>query len=481
MKLRIFILIFLILVSFNFVSSKAVCGEVLSSEKMTPSWFEVQIFSIENESFSRNCFVSPEEYKYCCSIENSGWKIGDSFEAKITDNSSGYVAKPVYLELTNSPYDVFPVLNLEKVVTFNKPSVNFNISFSNLTPIEIEFLEGSKDFFFNGKNISLKNNSYEEVLELEFGGNNFDSSSIYEDQLFVESKDYFLLKEVNFSRTIVCDGCKNNKIRRGEKVEVFLNYNFSDNISELNIYEYIPYDFSLFESGVDSSYGGGNFQKLSWKVKGDSVSVNYSFLSPDDSDKSVLFTNFLEEIEIESKDYTLYKLIPPISSGSSGRTSHYAPSVFSKVSDIYPLISENDSLILAAYSENFSNEGSLDVFKINFTDKIYNRSLELIEAYEFYTNLGNNFNRLSFELELNGSLLNSQDYNNFLIYGRNKEGNFVSLTGQVVGEGENMKFLIDSDEFFKEVLVFGVKNKLTLWDRIVEFYWNLFGFKTGVI
>lgn len=482
MRLRIFILFLVIFFSFNFVSSKAVCGEVFSEEGISPSWFEVKVFSVKNETFEKNCLVSPDQFRYCCSIEDSGWEVGDYFEAKIIDNVSGYVAKSVLIELTNSPYDVFPVLNLEKVIKFNSPQFNFNISSSNLTFVEINYLEDSENFYFQGNFLMLENNSFSDFFEIEFGENNFEARAFYENHIFVELFDYFLLEDLNFSREIVCDGCKNNKIRKGEKVDVFLNYNLSSNVSGLKIYEFIPFGWEILDSEKEPFYQGGDFQIISWTVEGNSFSSNYSFLSPEDSEKEVLFRNYVDELLIDEQNYNLYGVVPPVFSAPNKKSSsrRISPTYFSKVSNTYPMISENDSLLLAVYSDESTDEGSLDIFRINFTNKIYNRSLEFIEAYELYTNLGQNFDRLYFELNLNDSLLEKNDYRDFFVYGIDSKGNFVRLTGNFLEE-DNLKLMVDSDKFFKEIVVFGVKNNLTIWDKIVEWYWTVLGFKTGVI
>jgi hypothetical protein len=481
MKLKIFILILTIFLSFSFISSKAVCGEVFSEKGVSPSWFQVDVYSLENDSFNRSCLVSPDQFRYCCSIENSGWDLGDIFEAKIVDNSSGYIARPVILEITNSPYDVFPLLELEKVIDFENPFVHFNISSSNLTFVKIKYLNESENFSFSNKFVTLENDSYSELLEASFGKNNFEASSFYEGKLFWENFNYFLLEDVNFSREIVCKGCKKNRIRRGEKVDVFLNYNFSSNVFGLKIYEVIPYEWEVLDSEGEVFYNGGEYKIISFLIEGNSFSSNYSFLAPNNSNEEVLFRNYVEEILIDEEIYKLYKLIPVVSSSSKRSLGFRNFKTFSKVDNNYPIISKNDSFQLAVYSENFTNEGALDLVKINFTDKFYNRSLEVFDAYEIYTNLGNNFGKLSFELGLDLKKLEEEGYEDFLVYGRNSKGNFIKLTGKVVGEGKNTKLSIDSSDFLKEVIVFGIKNELNLWDKIVQFYWNLFGFKTGII
>ena len=243
-----------ILLSAKFVAANFVCGEVLDSEKMSASWYDVRIFYDENNDYA-NCEVSPGGNKYCCDTEaipGKTWKIGDEVSAEIFDFESGYFAGPVSVITTGEGYDVFPRMQLKKAIKVFEPSKK--LIFSNKSELLLNasfaepynFVEIEKD---EDKTLLCQNcSTLIQRLKAEFGMNYWKLIASHGKRFFSENIVFALLKSFGFERKIECEKCKKNKVKSGQEVSMTLILNLSHEVRDFELREYVPVEWEILET-----------------------------------------------------------------------------------------------------------------------------------------------------------------------------------------------------------------------------------------
>jgi hypothetical protein len=304
---------------------------------------------------------------------------------------------------------------------------------------------------------------------------NLKNKKFYFDCIFSEDIDFYLVESVDFEKGM------DTRVKVGEESKVELFGQISENVSGVEFREYIPVEFefnSISDGGV-VEVSNSDYNVIVWKVEGNEFEFSYDLMSPIKGNYEIISElggNILEESFLE-----IYKFVPSPGKGRNrGRGRYkYEPEVVSKVSENLPLIDNFENITVALYSKNYS-EGGLDIFELSSFPNFYNRSLIPLTGYLVETNLGDNFGKFAFEYEFNGDNLDKKEVENLEFKGKNGRGKWVSLTGNVVKSGED-KYIFESKDFFREIVIFGVKEKLNLWDRVVQWFWNVFGFRTSVV
>lgn len=322
---------------------------------------------------------------------------------------------------------------------------------------------------------SVLRKSFEDKFNLK-EGEEFDlkENDFYFDCNFSKDISVYVVEEVNFESSL------KNKIKKNKKTKISLKGNISENVSGLEFREYVPVEFEISEISNNGyvEISSSSYNVIVWEVNGNSFDFSYSILS---SVKGVF--SFMSEIggNILGESFVnVYARVP-----SRGRKKkreadviyEYYPQNFSRVTNSLPLIDSYKNMTLAIYSKNFTEKGAAELFDLNFSSKIYNRSLKFFDGYLVETNLGNNFGKFAFEYDFNPKDLEIKGYRGVEFYGKNNRGNWISLTGNFIEVDGDMKYKFESEEFFREIIIFGVKEKLTFWDRFVEWSWRVFGFK----
>lgn len=477
-SLKLFILFLAIIFLLNPVSAKFLCGEVLNSDDgMSPAWYDARI---TYSSFYNSCKVNPEELRFCCDADldsmgnDGGWNIGDVATLKILNVNTGYAIIPKDLIFTSNAYDIFPTAKLEKVIVVNSPVKKIFLENHTDVVFNISYLENSKNYSIDHEEIFVLNNSYIENKTLSYGVNSILIESEFLGEVFNEEVDIGIIKNFSVSRNLECSGCSNNKIHTNRIINVTLSLEFSHNVTNFKVKEIVPIDWSIVNSkdGI-VKFGSQEYNTIEWIVDGNTFEINYSLFSPNES-REYHIASYLEDLFLEEEKYSTYTYVKPIkrSRGRGRRTKTqeyiYAPVNISVVKPNLPLVAQNKSLRVAVYSNSSLDSGFLDVTQSNYTGNTYNRYLNFIEGYSINSNLvGDDFNHMSFELDMN----ESNNLSGLEIYGITRGGKFVSLTGYSVSNG-NLE--IESSEFLSNVFIFGIKDKLTRWDKVLELFWRVF-------
>jgi hypothetical protein len=343
------------------------------------------------------------------------------------------------------------------------------------------------------KNCEYKVENQEGILR-DFKGSLIDKNFLFNCN-FSKDVSFYLLKNVNIEKDF------NDKIKNGEKENIFLTLNLSHEVSGVEFKEYVPIEFRISDisSGGKIYHSSSNYDVIVWNISGKEINLNYSISSKYSGEYPIISEiggTFLEENKIK-----VYSYVPPVFSGgtNSGSSSgskksnsnsfgksrgnyKFVPENYSIISNDLPIIRKKDNLTIALYSQNFSSGGALEVLDLDFNERVLNRSLEYLEGYLFETNLWDNFGKVIFEYQYNNSELEKKGFRNLELKGKDSQGNWITLTGNVVSLGEgNNKIIFENSSSFRQIAVFGIKEKLSIWDKIIEWIQNLFQFKTGVI
>lgn len=376
--------IILLILSLDLVSANFVCGK-LNSEGISPSWFDVEIYYSENTSAIGSCKVSPQEGKYCCDpfeIEEVNWKVGKEINAHIYDD--GYVAGPVSLTISGEGFDVFPDMNLDKVIEFNSPNqsifvnvseINFNISSSesyNNLRYELyntngiykgEVCQGCNEALFNVSNLTKGTNVISIVAT---NGNG---------QFLTENKTFFVLDYIDFSREISCERCVRNFVYSGEDVNVNVILKTSHNVSGFLI-DYFPADWT-FNNSFDENLEIGSYSEshnmIKWYMQGSNIQKNYVLTSPD-----IIFTrkyylqSSFENYFSEENELILYRFYRFLSIPKKLLLREIKVNYEINVSQIGPStplvmdFEDNDIVQLAIYPNKELEDVKASIFKNSF-------------------------------------------------------------------------------------------------------------------
>ena len=214
--------------SFSAVSAHFVCGQVLNSpDNVSAAWMPVNVFYPATPAKFTTCQVSPQGDKYCCDTEaknltdpsgfqmGKAWTIGSVVSADVYSPSTGYSAGPVSLTTTGNGYDLFPDMQMQKVISIYSP--NASLIISNDTEISL-----NATFVSPYNNVILYNGTSDQVLcpncsnffgnVSAQGGMNY--WTIYANSgsgagAFSQNLSFALLKSIDAKQTAECRGCKN--------------------------------------------------------------------------------------------------------------------------------------------------------------------------------------------------------------------------------------------------------------------------------
>ena len=285
-----------ILFSSYFASAHFVCGQVNDSvNNVSPAWFNVKVFYPSTPQNYTTCQVSPDANKYCCDVEslnvdgsyNLGipWTPGLNVSAQVYSPSTGYVAGPVSLKTTGEGYDVFPSMQIKKVITIFNPNRSLIISNSSdvffnatfLKPfnnVSLDYANSSKILCENCTNFSSKINS-------TYGMNTFGVVASSKGDSFFSNFTFGLINGFNFSRNFSCEKCSDSVLRPEKNVSVNLFLNLSDYVKGIIFEEYVPVDFKILNTTGEVSSYNNSYNVIRWNTSGKNINEFYSIQSPE--------------------------------------------------------------------------------------------------------------------------------------------------------------------------------------------------------
>jgi hypothetical protein len=299
---------------------------------------------------------------------------------------------------------------------------------------------------------------------------NLKENDFYFDCNFSKDVSIWVLEQVDFEKVM------DEKIKNKEMKSVEIKGNLSEDVLSVEFKEYVPVEFDILEisNGGRVERSNSKYNVIIWEVNENNFNFNYGIIPRVSGD-----FYFMSEFGGNQLDERVVKVYGNIVSGGNKKSKvseyKYEPVNFSIVSNTFPLIDKLDNLTVAIYSKNFTDKGALDLVPFDFNGKVYNRSLNYLGGYLLENNLGNNVDKFSFEFEFD------KKYSDLEVYGLDSKGKFFKLHGQVINDGKVLKFFSEGNEFFSQVVMYGVKQDLSLWDRFIEWSWKLFGNKTGII
>lgn len=295
-KLFLFILFFGILISFSyFASAHFVCGQVNDSvENVSPAWFNVKVFYSSTPQNYTTCQVSPEENKYCCDVESlnpdgsymlgTPWTPGLNVSAQVHSHLTGYVAGPVFLKTTAEGYDVFPSMQIKKVINIFNPNRSLIISnvsevFFNATFLK-PFNNVSLDYGNSSEVLCENCTNFSSKINATYGMNTFGVVASSMGDSFSSNLTFGLIRGFNLSRTFSCEKCSKHVLRSKKNVSVDLSLNLSDYVDGIILEEYVPVDFKILNTTGEFSSYNSSYNVIRWNTSGKNINESYLIQSP---------------------------------------------------------------------------------------------------------------------------------------------------------------------------------------------------------
>lgn len=298
---------------------------------------------------------------------------------------------------------------------------------------------------------------------------------------FTNDISLYVVESVDFSREM------GKKIKNKEGISVHLegsvNCGQSDSwsvgVSECQVAvefrEFVPIEFDVggVSDGGRVEVSSSNYNVIVWDVNGSSFDFSYNVMPRVVGDFS--FMSEFGGTRMDEENISVYNFVPPIRRSRGGSGGYvFKPRNFSKVDSGHALIDKEGNMTVALFSNNFTSRGALELFGVKFSNRIYNRSLRFFDAYSVESNLGDNVGGFVFEYKVDWKVLRDKKYRSLEFYGVDKKGSRNRLTGMsVVDEGGLLTYRFDSNEFFRSISVYGVKEGLSGWDRILQWIWNV--------
>ncbi|MBR9706441.1 hypothetical protein GOV14_05375 [Candidatus Pacearchaeota archaeon] len=461
---------FFILFGVGLVSANFVCGSVKNSDdNMSASWYGVKAFSVESPNQFTTCQVSPSEHKYCCDcdeIYDNFCGAGKEIGIEIFDLNSGYVAGPVFGITSGNGYDVFPSMQLAKVINVYNPDEK--VIFSNITLVlfNMSFLSqyNSVDVSINNLRQSLCSDcsSFSDFLDLDFGMNQIKIHASDGQKEMIEKKDFALLRDYSFNRYASCDKCKGKKISRNQIVNFKVNLSLSHNVEGLMLYEYVPKDFEILDSNEGNvKIYSESHNVIVWNVSGKNILKNYQLKAPNVKffPKAYSFKSELENYLINEEEVIVKRFFSFFSFSKNVFVDAMQEGLsYSYVSPQEPLVIEpKDKVIqrLAIFPEkSFFNvdcdfKRSFNVFDLD------NDSLEVISHFGLTGSLKNSdIDKVLLEFKINKTLF--EMYGGLQVLAKGSELEIVETVK--VREDEGFVYYnawINSG--FNELVIAGVK------------------------
>ncbi|MEJ2268109.1 MAG: hypothetical protein P8X70_03470, partial [Nanoarchaeota archaeon] len=172
------ILVFGILLFFNFVSAQVIGGEILIGSDVNPNWQNVFVYNVNDVNDYFESFVSPTDYRY--SFENSEvFEKDDLIRAEILDFENGFMAGPVDMNLSfdNDRYyscedcDIFSPMEFREVVQVSEPSKKLIISEGREFDISFNLYDDC-DLYFDETKLCEAGCDFHDLFKGKIGLNN---------------------------------------------------------------------------------------------------------------------------------------------------------------------------------------------------------------------------------------------------------------------------------------------------------------------
>lgn len=291
------------------------------------------------------------------------------------------------------------------------------------------------------------------------------NDDFYKDCNFSRDLDFYIFDDVDFDYNL------NSKMRVGLKQKISFNGNFDGGVEGVRIGAYVPLDFEVFGGdGVEISSSDYNF--VWWNFTGENFDYSFFVVPRESGIYNISFEaggSYLDSASVNS-----YVYVPSIK--KRGGRMRYIPKNLSVVSPSFPIIDNEKNMTGAIYSKNFTGRGAFDLFGVDFSRyKLYNRSLKFFDAYGIDSNLGSNMGRFAFEYKVSESDLRKRGFDGLEFYGVGLDGRRSIITGMsVYSDGDGFVYKGEFGEPIRGVFVYGIKNKLNFWDRILQFIFDVF-------
>lgn len=287
-RLLLLALVVVVFLVIPYVSANFVCGTINDYENISAAWFKVKIFYSQNPSQFTSCQVSPNENKFCCDpeeIKTVSWAIGKEINAKILQGN--FVAPQKSLVISGEGYDVFPEMQLEKVITLHQPNktifLNQSSVFVNLSTIQnfnnLRYELQNPENSFNTQLCTNCNIAQFYLSNLTYGthvltifANNSNGDQVNTTWKFTN------LEYIHFGRKIECDRCGDNFVHMGSIVNMTIYLNLSHNATG-ELYDYFPSQWN-FVGNSNLEEFGQNHGKVSWQISGKNIQKNYQVQAP---------------------------------------------------------------------------------------------------------------------------------------------------------------------------------------------------------
>ncbi|MBR9704452.1 hypothetical protein GOV12_03515 [Candidatus Pacearchaeota archaeon] len=427
----VFILIIFIMfiTNISYVSANFVCGKLIDSEdNMSGSWQFIDLFYPDKPNYIMKCEVSPTGNKFCCEAEGiygKVWRIGDIINAEAINENSGYVAGPVSLVSSGEGFDVFPEMQLEKVIELNKnisklyflseSTINLDFSTYDLyNHLEIE-INNNKSLICNGCN------EYFGDVHFDFGMNNlklFASDERYE---FIENISFGMINDYEINRDFDCKGCNNNNNKLKKKTEIAVNIglNLSHDLKGMYLREFVPRDFEILEfSGGEVRGFSDSHNVIVWKIDGNNFNFNYKIKSPDShyiSDSYDFFSE-LEEVRLDFETVRVRGLIPFFNEHHDLVYRRLSKKSYSRITPSRPLIikPKNDYITrLALFPKTSLKNIGIGIYR-NIS---YDEFSHLISSYLIESNLGiGDIDKILVEFKIKKELIEKEELSSVELY-----------------------------------------------------------------
>jgi hypothetical protein len=193
-------------------------------------------------------------------------------------------------------------MKLEKVITVVDPAKRAYLFGNETFNLSIDFFEGYPFAKVNGESVNLTNQSYESPFNISFGANELVVSVSDENHEFVEVKDFAVVEGFDVNRKVSCEGCIKNKVRREKNVTVDLSVNFSHDVSDFLVKEYVPIEWEVvYSAGGEVVSSGSDYNIIIWNVTGALLNVSYSLISPSIGGDDSFFAVYLEDLYLEEE------------------------------------------------------------------------------------------------------------------------------------------------------------------------------------
>jgi hypothetical protein len=423
--LLVFTLLFFIISVYS-VSAHFVCGIVQDSpDNVSSSWMNVRVFYPSNPLQFTSCQISPQDNKYCCdseAIPGKTWKIGDVVNAEVYESNLGYFAGPVSVTTTGEGYDLFPNMQIRKAIEIYSPINNLLISNSsdillNLTlanPFNSISLSNSSGSFILCNNCT----NFSSNVSAKFGTNSWNLVANDGTQNFSDSMDFTILKEVDFSRNLQCDKCGESSIPQGQEVNVSLKFNFSSNVSNIELDEFVPVDFEIINTtGVLENYSNTH-NVIRWNISGSQGNLEYSVKAPNISffgnSKVYIFNSELGGELINQDNVTVknfFNLFPP---HEPEEERHIYGVIYSRIDSGNPYVIHNQGDI---QNIAFYPNGTLKNVAFNVSEAANNLN-GAFKSFSINSNVDSNLlDKIYLDMRLNTSEI--PNANNVSVYARN--------------------------------------------------------------